>query len=56
MEETDPDMLIATCHTEGCANSGVPVLAPFYPNPTEPIYRAACGDCGQTITDITPPA
>jgi hypothetical protein len=53
-EEQTPVMLAATCHTEGCTVEGVPFTAPFFPNATEPIYRAVCAMCGQPITDLVP--
>jgi hypothetical protein len=53
-EETPPVMLVATCRTVGCPVEGVPFTAPFFPNTTEPIYRAQCARCGQPVTDLVP--
>ncbi|MFF7476689.1 hypothetical protein [Streptomyces sp. NPDC008092] len=53
-EDPQPVYMTATCHTEGCPLNGVPFVAPFYPNTTEPIYRGQCAECGQPITDLVP--
>lgn len=53
-EELDPVMMSATCHTDGCPVADIAFVAPMYPNATEPIYRAQCGQCDQAITDLVP--
>ncbi|AKZ60823.1 hypothetical protein SAM23877_p114 (plasmid) [Streptomyces ambofaciens ATCC 23877] len=53
-EEPTPVMLVATCRTSGCSIEGLSITAPYYPNATEPTYRAVCGECMQTITDLSP--
>ncbi|MEU9925031.1 hypothetical protein AB0H51_27750 [Streptomyces griseoluteus] len=53
-EEPTPTKMAVTCHTVDCPESGVTFVVNMYPNASEPIWRAQCGACGQTITDITP--
>jgi hypothetical protein len=51
-------MSIATCHTAGCENDGVPIdvgdltiEGMFGEPPTT--ASVSCGPCGQPITDVT---
>ncbi|MDH6628668.1 hypothetical protein M2271_006501 [Streptomyces sp. LBL] len=53
-EELTPTKCVVICHTEGCGLAEVVRSANLYANPALPIYRAACGQCDQAITDITP--
>lgn len=52
-ETTPPDvdtpLMALTCHTPGCVNEGVSIDYPA-------TGAAACGPCGQVITDIEPTA
>jgi hypothetical protein len=46
-----------TCHTDGCANNGIPIeLDLTYTDPdtgeTVTVGGVICGPCGQPITDI----
>lgn len=50
-------MSIATCHTEGCGNAGIPIEVEL--TATDPVTgetytvgSVVCGACGQQITDI----
>ncbi|MFG3244852.1 hypothetical protein [Streptomyces sp. NPDC048157] len=54
MEETDPDMMVATCRTEGCVAEGIHYKVPMFPNVDPPTYRAVCAQCGQAVTDLVP--
>lgn len=38
-----------TCHTEDCANAGIPIALDV----PETVDAYACGVCGQPITDVT---
>ncbi|NEC07933.1 hypothetical protein [Streptomyces sp. SID7909] len=49
MEETEPVIMTATCHTEGCE-------APPYTGPMYPPFNVLCYQCGQRITDVVPAA
>ncbi len=52
MEDVEIEMLphLLTCHTEGCDNADIPILVDM------PVGGgAACGPCGQVITDISGP-
>lgn len=40
-----------TCHTEGCANGGIPISLEY--DPASPPQAVVCGVCGKPITDIT---
>jgi hypothetical protein len=53
-EEPVPVMMTATCRTPGCDKNGVGIVAPFYANTGEPIYRGQCAQCGQAVTDLVP--
>ncbi|MER6109392.1 hypothetical protein [Streptomyces hirsutus] len=53
-EEPTPTKMAATCHTAGCPEENVTYVVNMYPNASAPVWRAQCGQCGQTITDITP--
>lgn len=44
-------MQYATCHTDGCHNSGHAVPLDFI-DPANPPDVIVCGACGQTITDV----
>ncbi|MFD7769867.1 hypothetical protein [Streptomyces sp. NPDC059787] len=56
MEEVEPEMLLVTCHTGGCPVAGVTYECEMYPNAEPPTWRAVCGQCRQTVTDIVPVA
>ena len=52
---------LATCHTAGCGNEGIPIPVPLtYPDPETgapipmPPGAYQCGVCGQPITDVVP--
>lgn len=51
-------MSTVICHTEGCANNGLPIeLATTWVDEEGGVHdvgAVVCGVCGQTITDITP--
>ena len=43
--------MIATCHTPGCGNAGIPL--DIGPLPTPDPGTVVCGPCGVQITDLT---
>jgi hypothetical protein len=62
-EEPTSVRMAVTCRTvadeeknikEDCQENGVTYLVPMYPNATEPIWRAVCGQCGVLVADIVP--
>lgn len=48
-DEPTPTRMVATCHTEGCPMSGVPITALMYPP-----YTAQCAQCGERVADVRP--
>lgn len=52
-EEPTPVYFQATCRTPGCPAEGESEVVPLYPNATEPIYRASCGQCNK-IPELVP--
>lgn len=48
---------VATCHTDGCLNSGIPVVLVLDRDDPDaaPISVVMCGPCGQPIADVVPP-
>lgn len=53
-EDPTPVAMICTCRTPGCVACGIACAVEMYPNAAPPVYRAVCGQCGQTVTDIVP--
>jgi len=50
-------MALATCHTDGCVNNGIPLdVITSFTDPdtgeTVTVGGVVCGPCGQPITDI----
>lgn len=43
---------IATCHTPGCGNNGVPIEV-GWDDAWGPGPNVSCGVCGEPITDVT---
>ncbi|WP_367575271.1 hypothetical protein [Streptomyces griseoaurantiacus] len=54
MDEVEPTMMKATCHTPGCPVAEQTFVEPMYPAPAPPVWRAQCGQCGQPVTDLVP--
>jgi hypothetical protein len=54
MDEVEPQpvVMVVTCRTEECPVQHVEYTVPMYPNATEPIFRAQCGQCGNLVSDI----
>ncbi|MFB7576719.1 hypothetical protein [Streptomyces sp. NPDC056165] len=53
-EEVEPVMMKITCHTVGCPVAEETFTEPMCPNASPPTFRAVCGQCGQTVTDLVP--
>ncbi|MFB7327129.1 hypothetical protein [Streptomyces sp. NPDC056190] len=50
--EVEPVMMKIICHTVGCPVAEETFTEPMCPNASPPTFRAVCGQCGQTVTDL----